>query len=151
MRRTAGLAVALVLSALVAHAQQKTSMADLKTKAEASDFTSTSNYEDVVSFMKTVAAASPKTVFYSTYGFTISANNPAQNFEGHAMRKIEGTWESAADATVPRGALEVSTNQPLGRLAFYLLEPASDDGLVAWNFLDDQLKDARTYPILRKK
>ena len=33
--------------------------------------------------------------------------------------------------------------QPLARLAFYLLEPASDDGLVAWNFLDDQLKDAR--------
>ena len=41
--------------------------------------------------------------------------------------------------------------QPLARLAFYLLEPASDDGLVNWNFLDDQLKDAKTYPILRKK
>ena len=35
-------------------------------------------------------------------------------------------------------------NQPLARLAFYLLEPASDDGVVAWNFLDDQLKDATT-------
>ena len=42
-------------------------------------------------------------------------------------------------------------NQPLARLAFYLLEPASDDGLVAWNFLDEQLKDAKTYPILRRK
>ena len=41
--------------------------------------------------------------------------------------------------------------QPLARLAFYLLEPASDDGLVAWNVLDDQLKDAKVYPILRKK
>jgi hypothetical protein len=44
----------------------------------------------------------------------------------------------------------IYTNQPLGRLAFYLLEPTSDDGLVAWNFLDDVLKDATTvYPILR--
>jgi hypothetical protein len=83
--------------------------------------------------------------------FTITASNPAQNFEGHAMRKIEGKWDSAPDVTVPRGAFEVSMSQPLARLAFYLLEPASDDGLVAWNFLDDQLKDATTYPILRKK
>jgi hypothetical protein len=52
---------------------------------------------------------------------------------------------------VPKGALEVSMTQPLARLAFYLIEPASDDGLVTWNVLDDQLKDAKTYPILRKK
>jgi hypothetical protein len=83
--------------------------------------------------------------------FTITANAPAQNFEGHTMRKIDGTWASAPDVTVPPGALEISMTQPLSRLAFYLLEPASDDGLVAWNFLDDQLKDAKTYPILRKK
>jgi len=83
--------------------------------------------------------------------FTIGAINPAQNFEGHAMRTIDGKWETAADLTVPAGALEVPMTQPLARLAFYLLEPASDDGLVAWNFLDDQLKDAKTYPILRKK
>jgi hypothetical protein len=83
--------------------------------------------------------------------FTIAANTAAQNFEGHAMRKIEGSWQAAPDAEAPRGAWEVSTNQPLGRLAFYLIEPASDDGLVAWNDLDDQVKDAKTYPILRKK
>jgi hypothetical protein len=83
--------------------------------------------------------------------FTITASNPAQNFEGHAMRKIEGTWSPAQNVTVPGGAVEVPMTQPLARLAFYLLEPASDDGLVAWNFLDDQLKDAKTYPILRKK
>ena len=41
--------------------------------------------------------------------------------------------------------------QPLARLAFYLIEPASDDGLVNWNALDGQLKDAKVYPILRKK
>ncbi len=44
-------------------------------------------------------------------------------------------------------------NQPLARLAFYLLAPTSDDGLVTWNYLDDVLGDTavKTYPILRKK
>jgi hypothetical protein len=83
--------------------------------------------------------------------FAISANNPAQNFEGHQMRKVEGAWSTDAPATAPKGAMEISMSQPLARLAFYLLEPASDDGLVVWNVLDDQLKDATTYPILRKK
>jgi len=82
--------------------------------------------------------------------FTIASNSPIQNFEGHAMRKIDGKWDAAPGVTVPRGALEVSMTQPLARLAFYLLEPASDDGLVAWNFLDDQLNDPKAYPVLRK-
>jgi hypothetical protein len=83
--------------------------------------------------------------------FTIDANAAGQTFEGHASRKLEGTWQAAPDVTVPKGAWEVSMTQPLARLAFYLLEPASDDGLVAWNYLDDSLKDAKTYPILRRK
>jgi hypothetical protein len=83
--------------------------------------------------------------------FRIDADTPGQTFEGHAMRKIEGTWQAAPDVVVPKGAWEVPMTQPLARLAFYLIEPASDDGLVGWNFLDDQLKDARTYPILRKR
>jgi hypothetical protein len=70
MRRVAGLAVAIILSTYVTHAQQKSPLADLKTKAEASDYKSTSNYDDVLTFMKAVAQASPKTVFYTTYGTT---------------------------------------------------------------------------------
>jgi len=84
-------------------------------------------------------------------GFTISSNAPGQNFEGHQMRRIEGQWDAAAPASPGANYLEILTRQPLGRLAFYLLEPASDDGLAAWNYLDDQLKDATTYPILRRK
>jgi zinc carboxypeptidase len=83
--------------------------------------------------------------------FTMDTNTAGPNFEGHAMRKVEGKWQPAPDLTVPKGAWEVSMTQPLARLAFYLIEPASDDGLVNWNFLDDQLKDAKVYPILRKK
>ena len=40
---------------------------------------------------------------------------------------------------------------PLARLAFYLLEPRSNDGLLTWNFLDDAIKDGKTYPILRTR
>jgi hypothetical protein len=84
--------------------------------------------------------------------FTISNNAPGQNFEGHAMRRVEGQWGAAPQPKPGVKYLEISTGQPLGRLAFYLLEPASDDGLVAWNYLDDQLKDGVTsYPILRRK
>src|SRR6185295_9914729 len=46
-----------------------TSLADLKTTAEASDYKSTSTYDDVVRFMKAVDAASP-IVFYDAYGVT---------------------------------------------------------------------------------
>jgi Zinc carboxypeptidase len=83
--------------------------------------------------------------------FAIDTSTAGQIFEGHAMRKVEGKWQAAAEVTVPKGAWEVPMTQPLARLAFYLIEPASDDGLVNWNFLDDELKDARVYPILRKK
>jgi len=58
---------------------------------------------------------------------------------------------AVADVTVPAGAWVVPMNQPLARLAFYLLAPTSDDGLLTWNFLDDLLKDAKTYPVYRKK
>ena len=69
----------------------------------------------------------------------------------HALRTLEGKWEPAAGVTVPAGAWAVPMNQPLTRLAFYLLAPTSDDGLVTWNFLDEMVKDAKMYPILRKR
>jgi hypothetical protein len=83
--------------------------------------------------------------------FTIAASTNGPNFEGHATRRLEGKWEAAPEVSVPRGAFAVPMAQELARLAFYLLEPMSDDGLVTWNALDDQLKDAKIYPIVRKK
>ena len=41
-------------------------------------------------------------------------------------------------------------NQRLARLAFYLLEPRSSDGLLTWNVLDEAVKRS-TYPILRTR
>jgi hypothetical protein len=83
--------------------------------------------------------------------FAITGNAAGQTFEGHAIRRLEGQWGAKPDLKPGVKYWEVRMNQPLARLAFYFLEPASDDGLVAWNFLDDRLKDATMYPILRRK
>ena len=69
----------------------------------------------------------------------------------HALRTLEGKWEPAGGVTVPAGSWAVPMNQPLARLAFYLIAPTADDGLTTWNVLDDLLKDAKNYPILRKR
>ncbi len=87
--------------------------------------------------------------------FTMTSNtarppNGSIDTGTHGLRTLEGTWVAAPQAAVPAGAWAVPLNQPLGRLAFYLLAPTSDDGLLAWNFLDDLLKDGEPYPILRK-
>jgi len=71
------------------------------------------------------------------------------DFGTHQLRTIEGYWQPGS-ATAPAGAWAVPMDQPLARLAFILLAPTSDDGLLTWNFLDDRLADG-TYPILRKK
>lgn len=70
----------------------------------------------------------------------------------HGLRTLDGVW-AAADAALPAGSWAIPMNQPLARLAFYLLEPKSDDGAAAWNFLDDVLgvEGVKTYPILRKR
>ena len=73
------------------------------------------------------------------------------DFGSHGLRTIDGSWQPS-EAVVPINAFAVPMNQPLARLAFYLLAPTSDDGLTNWNFLDPWLgPDAKTYPILRKK
>jgi hypothetical protein len=71
-------------------------------------------------------------------------------FEGHHPVRAEGQWlEQRVDTTVKAGWYLVRTDQPLGTLAGYLLEPASEDGVVTWNFLDRELHARSAYPILR--
>ena len=84
--------------------------------------------------------------------FQIGTNTQAPNAnEGHRERTVTGKWV-ATKRELPEGTLEVSMTQPLARLAFYLIEPRSDDGLVTWNFMDDQLTaDPKVYSILRSR
>jgi hypothetical protein len=48
---------------------------------------------------------------------------------------------------VPAGSLRVPMGQPLARLAFHLLEPSSDDGVVTWNLADEWLAPGEPVPI----
>ncbi|MDX1579716.1 MAG: hypothetical protein R3266_14615, partial [Gemmatimonadota bacterium] len=66
--------------------------------------------------------------------FRIDSISRAEPFEGHPLVSIEGEW-IADRVEVPAGAYYVSTAQPLGRLAFELLEPAGY-GLPRWNAFD---------------
>jgi hypothetical protein len=71
-------------------------------------------------------------------------------FQHHRERTLTGAW-TPVERRLAAGTVEVSMSQPLARLAFYLLEPRSDDGLVNWNLLDAELADASVYPVVRSR
>jgi hypothetical protein len=71
-------------------------------------------------------------------------------FEGHRPSVVEGRWVPHAGET-GAGWYVVRTAEPLGVLAAYLLEPASEDGVVTWNLLDAELVPGHAYPILRSR
>jgi hypothetical protein len=83
--------------------------------------------------------------------FQIETNTAAaQSFENHKERIATGKY-IPAERSFAAGTYRVDMHQPLARLAFYLLEPRSSDGLLTWNFLDDAIKDGKVYPILRTR
>jgi hypothetical protein len=78
-----------------------------------------------------------------------SSTAAAREYQGHVARTLEGMYETV-EVTLPVGTAVVRIDQPLGRLAFSLLEPRSDDGLASWGFLDRALQeDEEIFPILR--
>ena len=82
--------------------------------------------------------------------FAVDSLSAGPLFEGHRTVVLEGRWSSrSADTLAGPGWYLVRTRQPLGALAAYLLEPASEDGVVTWNLLDRELQPHTTYPILR--
>lgn len=81
-------------------------------------------------------------------GFRVDSLVVEPLFEGHRTVRVEGAWHPR-DASVTPGWFLVSTDQRLGSFAAYLLEPASEDGLASWNFLDRDLRRGQDAPILR--
>ena len=73
----------------------------------------------------------------------------ARRFEGHNLVDIAATTPRTEPREVAAGTWVVATAQPLGTLAAYLLEPRSDDGVAAWNLLDDEVGTGRDFPITR--
>ena len=50
---------------------------------------------------------------------------------------------------ITAGAILVRTEQKLGNLAAYLLEPRAEDGLAAWNFFDAAIANGQDFPVVR--
>lgn len=69
-------------------------------------------------------------------------------FQGHRETTVSGRFERQ-DLELPAGSIVVRTDQPLGRLVFYLLEPESDDSLTTWNLLDAALQPGAPHPVLK--
>jgi len=77
-----------------------------------------------------------------------STTAAARPFQGVNERTAFGHNETKS-WQAPVGTLRIPLNQPLGRLAFYLLEPRSDDGLVDWAQMDRYLEPGEDYPVYR--
>jgi hypothetical protein len=56
-------------------------------------------------------------------------------FQGRREVRVEGRWQRG-DIRLEPGSYVVRLSQPLGVVATYMLDPRSDDGLVAWNVGD---------------
>ena len=69
-------------------------------------------------------------------------------FQGRRAVSLTGAF-AASTRRVDAGSIVIDAAQPLARLAFYLLEPESDDGFVAWNLIDEGLAVDVAYPIWR--
>lgn len=88
-----------------------------------------------------------KPLMARTEGFTIeSVNQAARPVQGHKISSVTGHW-AEQESQFDQGTYIVRTTQPLGLLAAFLLEPESDDGLLAWNFLDQFLQPGKVVPI----
>jgi hypothetical protein len=71
-------------------------------------------------------------------------------FQGHQEARLSGTLERAR-LSVDAGSVVIPARQALARLAFYLLEPDSDDGLVTWNIIGDGLAAGQAFPVYRMR
>ena len=69
-----------------------------------------------------------------------------RSFQGHREREVFGHWCATAGHLGSDWA--VAMDQPLARLAFALLEPRSPDGVVNWNFADEEIEQG-WYPVRR--
>ncbi len=96
-----------------------------------------------------------KSQSFSGEVFQVEKFEKAQRkFEGHFMGKATGNF-SASKKSFKKGDYLVDLAQPLGNLAFYMLEPESDDGLLTWNFFDEYFEKSEVnnkkvdYPVFK--
>ena len=79
--------------------------------------------------------------------FSVTSVNVARGaFQGHKLVGLEGKF-SSGQIEAKKGSVLVRTAQPLGVLAFHLLEAESLDGVVAWGFLSHVPQVGETFAI----
>lgn len=84
----------------------------------------------------------------------ITYEKSQRKFEGHLMARATGKF-IAKKQKFSKGDYVVELAQPLGNLAFYLLEPESDDGYITWNFFDAYIEKQQAnaksvvYPVMK--
>jgi dipeptidyl aminopeptidase/acylaminoacyl peptidase len=79
--------------------------------------------------------------------YRIVSTKDQPDFQAHKPKKFEVAEETFE--WVPQSGWLVPTQQPLGALATYLLEPHADDSLAFWNFFDPSLQAESDYPVIR--
>jgi hypothetical protein len=90
----------------------------------------------------------PATV--TAQSFTIdSVSDGGSSETAHRMRNAPGRWAAPGRQPLPAGSYIVRAGQPFGLLAFYLLEPENDDGLLSWGLLGDLVSSGSRYPVMR--
>ena len=81
--------------------------------------------------------------------YTIESVSKAKNlFQKHNLVHVEVARRDEA-RKMTAGTVLVRTEQKLGNLAAYLLEPQAEDGLMAWNAFDSALAEGKEFPVLR--
>jgi dipeptidyl aminopeptidase/acylaminoacyl peptidase len=81
---------------------------------------------------------------------TVEATKLAERpFQKHKLRTIDAKDGKVEKRSIPAGSSVIVTDQPLGQLAGYLLEPNAEDGLATWNLFEDSLAVGRDFPVLR--
>jgi hypothetical protein len=78
-----------------------------------------------------------------------SVSDRGQSESARRMRDAPGAWATPAVQKFPAGTYVVRASQPFGLLAFYLLEPENDDGLLSWGFFEGLVGAHSRYPVLR--
>jgi dipeptidyl aminopeptidase/acylaminoacyl peptidase len=69
-------------------------------------------------------------------------------YQKRTLITVGGMWVDR-EQRVPAGTLVVKTAQPLGKLAAYLLEVETEDGLTKWGFFTDHLKLNTDSPVMK--
>ena len=72
-----------------------------------------------------------------------------REYQGHQAQEVWGVYGPPQAGALAPGTVMVPMDQPLARVIFTLLEPRSDDGLVAWGLLSGMIGANEDYPIIR--